>query len=148
MATTLEPNDPAQPPDLQLQANRNLGDGDPAVDCRSGTSQSEWGGVPAVNPPTFDLDQTTIDAITDFVCRWGAQPPDSPCTLGPSGDYEFLNSQFPDPGSGNVQQFCRIVESPDIFPNGDTILSARVRDTTQNPGPTKQIVVRVGTPVP
>ena len=148
VATTLKPNDPAQPPDLQLQVNRNLGNGDAVVDCRSGAAVRDWGGVPAVDPPTYVLNQTIIDAMTDFVCRWSAQAPDSPCTLGPSGDYQFLNPDFPDPGSGNVQQFCRIVESPDVFPNGDTIVTARVRDTTQNPGPTKQNVVRIATPVP
>ena len=102
-----------------------------------------WGGVPAVDPPTFELNQTLVDSITDFVCRWSVQGMDSPCTLGPSGDYQYLNSQFPDPGSGGVQQFCRTVESADTFPTGDTILSVRVRDVSGAVSAVKQIVVRV-----
>jgi len=137
VGTTLRPDNPAEPPDLQLQVSRNLGNGNSAVDCRTGNAPNQWGGVPAINPPSEELTQANIDAITDFVCRFTAQPIDSPCTLGIGGDYEFVT-----PG-GNVQQFCRIIESADIFPLGDTIVSARVRDKNKNTGPTKQVVIRV-----
>lgn len=144
VGTTLKPNDPAQPPDLQIQVNRSLGNGSAVVDCR-GIPTDQWGGVPAVNPPTLDFSQAVIDAMTDFACRFSAQASDEPCTLDASGDgNEYLTPNAP----STIQQFCRGIESADVFPTGDTIVTARVRDKAQNPGPTKQIVIRVATPTP
>jgi len=148
VGTTLNPADTSQPPSLEIQVNRTLGNGSPSVDCRSGAPARDWGGIPAVNPPTTNLTQPIIDAMTDLACRFTAQPPGEPCTFGPSGEYEYLNKESSNPVASNIRQFCRNMESAEIFPGGDTIVSVRVRDTTQNPGPTKQIVVRVGTPSP
>lgn len=138
VGTTVNPTNTSEPPDLLIQVSRNLGNGDAVVDCRSGAAASQWGGVPAINPPDENLTPATIQTMTDFACRFTAQPIDSPCTLGIGGDYEFVTE-----GVAQLQQFCRIIESSDVFPNGDTIVSARVRDKNKNIGPTKQIVIRV-----
>ena len=133
------PGDEATAPDLQLESNRSLGDGNPTVDCRSGLPTSQWGGIPGIDPPDFGGAQPIIDALTDFGCRFRASPVGSPCTLDANGNPNLLN---PNPGDSSVRQFCHLVASSDVFPSGDTLLTARVRDVGQNVGPTAQIIVR------
>ncbi|HXQ22514.1 MAG TPA: hypothetical protein VN812_12630, partial [Candidatus Acidoferrales bacterium] len=66
----------------------------------------------------------------------------------PSEEYGFvcdgLNSSCP---SGNVVstvQFCAFIGTLLEFQPGDTIVTARLRDSGGNTGPLAQIVIRIG----
>ena len=137
--------DLASLPDLQIVASRPLGDGSPAV-C---DNDPRGGGVPAVNPPDFGASPENIAVINDFACRFrdgeghpsGVGPADA-CTLFPSGDFAFVNQ-------ASTVQFCAQVSRLFAFPEGDTVLTVRLRDVLGNVGPAAQIVVRVlPTPTP
>ncbi len=151
----LLPADPAERPDLQLEASNPLlptnatGKNPVAcVDCRAPTDSCPnsdprlWGGVPAVTAPDFEGDQTTTNTMTDFACRFRiAISPDSACTLDSYGNFGFLNPY----GTQGVVQFCHRLSGAAVFPLGDTVLTARVRDSSasKNLGPPAQIVVRI-----
>jgi hypothetical protein len=145
VGTNLLPTNDATRPDLQIESNRALGDGNPTVDCRSGLPTSQWGGIPGIEPPNFADTQLITDALTDFGCRFQPAPIGSPCTLDGQGNPSLLN---PNPGDPSVHQFCHLVAGSDLFPAGDTILTVQLRDVGQNVGPTAQIVVRIATPTP
>ena len=132
-------------PDLQIEASRDLGNGSPAV-CDSGGSNA--GGVPGVDPPDFHPTTALIAAVNDFACRFvngGGQPvartSTDACTPSASSasGFGFVNSN-------STTQFCAPVTKVLEFPLGDTVLTARLQDTNATPGPTAQIVVRVGVP--
>jgi hypothetical protein len=102
-----------------------------------------------VNPPDFAASPENIAAINDFACRFrdgeghpsGVGPADA-CTLFPSGDFAFVNQ-------ASTVQFCAQVSRLFAFPEGDTVLTVRLRDVLGNVGPAAQIVVRVlPTPTP
>lgn len=145
VATTTQPTNPETRPDLQVEANRDLGGGGTLVDCRSGLPLGEWGGIPGIDPPDFGTTPGLTDVLTDFACRFQVFQPGQPCTLDGNGQASFLN---PNPTDQSVRQFCHLVDTKSSFPDGDTILTAQVLDQGQNPGPTAQIVVRVATPAP
>ncbi len=134
--------DLASLPDLQIVASRALGDGSTAV-C---DVTPPGGGVPAVDPADFSSTPAIIAAINDFACRFrdgqgnpsGVGPADA-CTLFPSGDFGFVNP-------GSTVQYCAQVSRFIAFPEGDTVLTARLRDILGNVGAEAQIVVRVQPP--
>ncbi len=141
-------------PDFQIQANRPLGDGSTEV-C-DGLAPT-FGGVPAIDPPTFD-DPTSmiVDALNDFGCRFqdsdegGSQAIGRSCT---EACLRFKDGTFGCQSGDAVVQFCSLVVSAaEEFPAGDTLLSARVignaRDLGLVAGSVEQIIVRVVPPFP
>ncbi len=152
--TSYNANDPGARPDIQILASRDLGAGDPAV-CDAplparqtlGASCGEAppavesdGGIPAIEPPNYDLaSQAVADAINDFGCRMAYNSVDSPCTLSSFGNPRYASPQ-------SQGQFCTegVLSAGDvIFPSGDTVLTARWRDSANVLGPPRQIIVRI-----
>ena len=127
------PDDPTVRPDLEIEANRDLGDGSSEVCDRR---KPKIGGIPGINPQSFAETQRISDALNDFSCRFETFiESDSSCTLDVTGDYAFMNKE-------STTQFCVIVARAYSFPVGDTLLSVRVRDVDGNPGPVKQMRIR------
>jgi hypothetical protein len=128
------PGDPSRLPDLQVEASAQLGDGSPAV-CD--------GGVPAVVPPDFGPTQLVADALNDLACHFVVSTsPRFACTQNSLGDLDFIVAQ-------TQVQFCLQVSSSLAFPDGDTVVSVRLRDIGGNLGPLYQLIARVGRgPVP
>lgn len=130
-------------PAFQIEANRPLGDGSGTV-CDN--APPVFGGVPAIDPPSFEDVPAINDILNDFGCRFtngNGEPigrtPTEGCVLFPDGDYGFI-----DPSA--QLQFCGTITRPMRFEPGDTILTARVLDISGLPGPERQIVVRVLAP--
>ncbi len=126
--------DASKRPDLQIESSRPLGDGSAAV-C--------LGGIPAVHPPDFSFSQSISDALNDFGCNFSLSMQGA-CTQNSYGQPMFL-------GSGTQAQFCAQVSRNFTIPNGDTVLTLRVRDTAGQLGPPAQIILRIGdlpTPAP
>jgi len=128
-------------PDLQIEVSRPLGNGSAAICDRSGATA---GGIPAVDPPSFDETPAVIAAVNDLSCRFvnGSDMPvartrDEACVLFPSGDFHFVS------GDSTVE-FCGFVTGVMEFPLGDTLVTVRLRDQDGNPGPRAQLVLRVG----
>jgi len=121
-------------PDLQIQASRALGDGSGAVCDRAFPND---GGVPAVEPPSFAVEQAISDAMNDLSCRFRMfLEPNFACTQDNNGNFRFASL-------GSSTQFCTLVNEAIPFPAGDTVLRVRLRDTAGNAGPVAEIVVRV-----
>jgi hypothetical protein len=132
---------PTALPDLQVEASNKLGDGSPAVCDYSGSTA---GGVPAVTP--FDFSPAEAPAINDLSCRFqdgsgafAGRDKNEACTL-------FLPTEvyhFADPSS--TIQFCGVVTDAFSFPNGDTVVAARVRDVASPPNLSaiSKIIIRV-----
>jgi hypothetical protein len=129
-------------PDLQVEVSRPLGNGSAAV-CDSSGAMA--GGVPAVDPPSFNTAQSIVDAVNDLACRFvdgSGKPgprrnPDDSCVMFISGESGFV-------GQNSTIQFCGFVNGFMEFPPGDTLVTVRLRDEGGNPGPIAQLVVRVG----
>ncbi len=126
-----DPRDPAKRPDIQLLSARALGDGSREV-C--------LGGVPAVDPPTFGPQQPIADALNDIGCNFILSSQGS-CTQNSFGQPAFL-------GSGTQAQFCLLVPRTLALPDGDTLLSVRLRDANGVVGPIRQMIIRVGNDAP
>lgn len=136
-------------PDLQMLLSRPLGDGNPAVcDIEDGSV----GGVPAIEPPVFSNDPTTVDAINDLGCRVNdgtgqtvaRTSSDQACTYSDSGQFSFVDVR-------SSAQFCLPIARAWDFPQGDTVVTARVRSVFGSFGDQQQIVVRIArslTPLP
>lgn len=131
--------------DLQIQVDHPLGNGSTAVCDRTGTSA---GGVPAIDPPTFDnLDDTLVGTMNDLSCRFldgsgspAGRPNREACVkFLPSEEYGFVSAD-------STLQFCGFVDSITRFGTGDTLVSVRLRDEDGNWGPPAQFVVRIGAP--
>lgn len=124
-------------PDLQIVASRPLGNGSSDVcDYRLPNA----GGVPAVDPPSFD----SVQVVNDLSCRFrdGADEPRGraladACVLFDNGAFGFARAD-------STVQFCALVDRAWAFPSGDTVLTVRVRDTNGNLSAVSQIVIRVG----
>ena len=132
-----DPGDPGARPDVQILANRDLGNGS-AVVCDAGPPPLLLGGVPGIDPPTFDItSQTVADALNDFGCRFDNETT-SPCTLTPREIYGFV---APD----TVNQVCTasVVGHALLFQPGDTLLTVQWRDSGGNIGLPRRLVVRV-----
>jgi len=124
------PTDPTLRPDLEIQVNRPLGDGSPAVCDRN---RPHIGGVPAIDPPSFAETQKIADALNDLSCRFEIfTESESACTMNQYEDWQFKNPE-------TTVQFCMMVARAWSFPVGKTLLSARLRDRSGNPGPIRQI---------
>ncbi len=132
------PDDPKSRPDLEIEADHDLGDGSPAVCDRS---RPKIGGIPGINPPSFAETQKIGDALNDFSCRFETFiQSDSACTKDKTEDFSFVNKE-------TTTQFCMIVARAWAFPVGETLLSVRLRDTDGNPGPVKQMRIVRGAPL-
>lgn len=134
-------------PDLQIEASNPLGNGSPAVCDRSGPSA---GGVPAIWPPNFDPTQQNINSVNDLACRFvdGEGKPAGRSALDAcvQDDFNGIGTGvygYADPSSSKIE-FCSLVDTPDQFPQGDTVLTVRLRDTDRNVGAPAQIVVHIG----
>lgn len=126
-----KPDDPTARPDLELIVSRPLGDGSPKVCDRR---RPDIGGIPAASG--FGETQTIADTLNDMACRFETfNDPESACTVDKNGDFRFASDD-------TTQQFCMIVARAWAFPEGDTIVTARVRDMKGNPGPAKKIRIR------
>ena len=127
-------------PDLQIIASRDLGNGSAAV-CD--ISQPNAGGAPGVSPPSFEATEANIKTINDFACRFrdgqglprGVTQQDA-CVQFVSGDYGFVDVD-------STLQFCGLVARTLAFPDGDTLVTVRLRDTNGFVGPSKQLIVRI-----
>ncbi len=111
-------------PDLEIQANRDLGDGSPKVCDRR---RPELGGIPKISPPGFDGGQAVADALNDFSCRFETFiESDFSCTVNKLGNYAFV-------GTDTTTQFCVIVAKSFAFRTGVTEVRVRRRDGKGNP---------------
>jgi hypothetical protein len=126
--------DPSRRPDLQIQSNRPLGDGNRAV-C-------EERGVPGIDPPDFRVTQPISDTLNDLGCHFTiATNPSAACTQNAFGVTAFLR---PDTRG----QFCLLVPPFLRFSDGDTMLTVRLRDAGGNLGAPARLLVRVGNVIP
>jgi hypothetical protein len=139
-AFNYDPGNPAARPDLQIQVSRPIGDGSVAV-CDN--TEGHFGGVPGIDPESFDGTQAISDALNDLGCRFndgtgtpGGRTQDSACVQFPDGEFHFVSSTA-------TVEFCGFISVPLRFPDGDTIVTARVRDVNGVLGPPVQIVVRI-----
>jgi len=133
------PNDPHTRPDLEIETSRDMGNGSLAV-CDK--QRPNIGGVPGISPATFAETQKVTDAINDFSCRFETFiESDSSCTMKANGDYAFVTK-------GTSTQFCMLVAHSWAFPEGETILSVRVRDVDGNPGPVARMRIKRVPPPP
>jgi hypothetical protein len=132
----VDPEDPSVRPDLQIEATRPLGNGDPGV-CTEG-------GIPGFDPPDFGPTPTVTGALNDFSCAFEvATAPRRACTAD-----VFGNAVFVTPLSG-VVQYCLLVTGEKAFPLGETTLVAQVRDVGGTVGNPKRIILRIGAePIP
>ena len=134
--------EPGGVPSLQIVASQTLGNGSPAVCDRV---LPNVGGVPAVDPPSFDDAKTVRTTVNDLSCRF----------IDGQGAHEARSC-----GDGCVRfdtgvlgckttaerQFCAVVDAALLFPPGETLLTVRVLDVEGTPGPPSQLIVRVVPP--
>jgi hypothetical protein len=126
-------NNPAKRPDLEVQVNRTLGDGSPAV-CDN--RKPKIGGIPAIDPPSFAETKEVSATLNDMSCRFETFIESAgSCTLNKQGDFSFV-------AKDTVTQFCMVVAKAWNFPVGDTLVSVRLRDSKGEPGPISQFIVR------
>jgi len=140
-----EPNSPNRP-DLQIQANRPIGNGSTTV-CDQGPAPV-GGGVPAIPTPDFTQgDQVITNTLQDFACRFSVfTTGEGACTKDVFGNN---NNVIPPPTPKGILQFCDTPDTTESFQSGDTLLTVRLRNVAGELGPTAQIIVRVGpTPTP
>ena len=128
-----DPNDINARPDLEIETNRDLGDGSPAVCDRR---RPDIGGVPGINPPSFANTKKVAEVLNDLACRFETFIESSgACTMNKQGEFSFIKPE------SNIQ-FCMIVARAWNFPQGDTLISVRLRDKEGNPGPVKTMILR------
>ena len=129
-------------PDLQIQVTRPLGDGSSLV-CDD--APPTLGGVPAINPPSFDDTPANDDRLNDLACRFidgggnkiGRVCGDSTaCVLGEDGIFGCVTADA-------TVQFCGFMGQALTFPPGDTLVTVRARDVQGNLGAPRQLLVRV-----
>lgn len=135
-------------PDLQIQVTRPLGNGSAAV-CDN--TPPILGGVPAINPPSFEDDPAIDNRLNDLGCRFvdgadrtqgrGCQE-DQACIRFDTGLFGCIDPRTATGG----RQFCAPIGTNLEFPIGDTFVTVRVRDTFGNLGPPAQLLVRVAPP--
>jgi hypothetical protein len=130
---------PGERPDVQMEADRDLGNGSPVV-CDEATMDPVIppGGIPGISPPSFDPgSQMITDALNDLGCRFDFNTTLSPCTMTASG-FGFASPL-------STVQFCSsgVVDFSYRFPLGDTLLTARWRDSGGNISPERRLIVRV-----
>ncbi|HYD48090.1 MAG TPA: hypothetical protein VEB21_07080 [Terriglobales bacterium] len=132
---SLLPLPPDNRPDLQVQSNRPLGNGSMAV-CDVG-APPQGGGIPAVDPPSYGPASAISDALNDFACRFEVRERAEACTIKTIQRVPMVISPQAE------VQYCNQVAATAAFPPGDTVLTAKVRDSSGQLGPAAQIVVRI-----
>jgi len=124
------PNDPKEQPDLQIETNRDMGNGSRDVCDRQ---RPKIGGIPGIKPANFSQTQAISDALNDFACRFETFiESDSSCTMTKNGDFSYVSKD-------SAVQFCMMIARAYQFPVGETLLTVRLRDVDGNVGPTKQM---------
>ncbi len=134
------PFDPSTLPGLQVLVSRPLGNGSAAV-CDDIVPAA--GGVPAIDPPTFNMSQAVANAVNDLSCRFKDG-------LGLRRGRDFLDA-CTTPGDGTFAfvapttsvQYCGLINEPLQFPVGDTRITVRIRDENGNLSLPRQIIVRI-----
>lgn len=137
---TTSNGDSKNPPDLQIEAANNLGNGSTAI-CDVGPAPNQpLGGVPGINPPSFDFSsEQVVAALNDLGCRFDVHTSDFPCTLSDRGNPSFVH-----PGSSTLQYCTTSVLGNELhFPPGDTLVTVQVRDDRGNIGFPQRLVIRV-----
>jgi hypothetical protein len=129
-------------PDLQIQAMRQLGDGDPRV-CDAAPPNP--GGIPAIDPPRFDDSTFVATTLNDFGCRFldGRGAPGGRSCNEENGCIAFTSGESGCVSQETRRQFCATVDSAMAFPLGDTLVTVRVRDQDGELGDAAQLIVRV-----
>jgi len=139
-------------PDLQIQATRPLGI---PTDAVCDTQEPNPGGVPAIEVPQLNPDPIACNRFNDLGCRFlngDNMPKKRTCTdatIQGMTDSTEACVRFDSGNHGcvaagdNGAQFCGFVDKYIEFLPGDTLVTARVRDTQQNLGPPAQMIVRV-----
>ena len=139
-AMSLQPGPPDGRPDLQIENTEDMGTGPTKGStqvCDTGPISAGGGGVPGINPASFDpSSQFITDALNDFACRFGVFSPGVPCTF-------VDNTGEPKLVAGGTVQFCDGVAFNAQFPLGLSILTVKLRDGFGNTGPAAQIVLHV-----
>lgn len=140
MPSTFEPG---AAPSLQVQTTRALGNGSESV-CD--VDPPAVGGVPGIDPPQLEQPNSIADALNDFGCRFTdadgnriGRTCGDPCVRLDDGEFHCVDE-------ATDRQFCASVGMPMEFPNGDTLVSVRVRDTRGALGEVAQLIVRVTPP--
>jgi hypothetical protein len=131
--------DDQSPPDMQIEATRNLGNGSSLI-CDVGPAPNQpLGGVPGINPPSFDFSSPqVVAALNDFGCRFDIHTDQFPCTNNDNGNPAFVK---PD---SSVQYCTMSVLGNELhFPRGDTLVTVQLRDTGGNIGFPQRLVIRV-----
>lgn len=125
-------------PDLQIQSNRNLGNGSAAV-CD--IEPPHPGGVPGLDPP--QLEDPPADALNDFGCRFtNGQGGQTGRSCG-EACLRFDDGEFHCKSEDTTAQFCAQVDTPMAFSDGDTLLTVRARNVHGELGPPAQIIIRI-----
>lgn len=127
-------------PDLQIQSNRSLGNGSPAV-CD--VLPPDPGGVPGIDPPSFAEGEIITDRLNDLSCRFIDGVGNQRGRNCSNGCVRFESGESGCVGGGTTAQYCALVDRNFEFPAGETLITARVRDTQGNLGPPAQLIVRV-----
>lgn len=123
-------DDPTVRGDLEIISSHSLGNGSPAVCDRH---RPEIGGIPGIQPLSFDETQKISDAINDLACRFETfTESDFSCTMNEQETYSFVDPE-------TTTQFCLIIARAYGFPEGTTELQVRMRDIDGNPGPVKRL---------
>lgn len=146
-----DPEDPSVRPDLQIQVNRPLGNGSPEV-CDN--SLPLIGGIPAIDPPDFEITDAVSAALSDLGCRFvdgqgvpGDRGPSEACTSFPDGNFGFVcgsSASLPCENGRSTVQFCSdFVVTGWGFPPGDTLVTVQLRDEAMNIGVPAQMIVRI-----
>lgn len=133
-----DPENPGARPDVQLQSRNKLGNGSTLVCDRGPAPDAPVGGVPAINPPSYDMTQAISDALNDFGCRFDVHITTADaCTKDDLGNFAFANSM-------TATQFCSVpaVGVELLFPSGDTELTVQLRDQGGNIGNQAKLIVR------
>jgi hypothetical protein len=140
-----------QAPDLQIQANRDLGNGSALV-CDGSLNPTPGvtpGGVPGINPtPGVTPDPVTVAHIfNDLGCRFATHlSTGDACTC--INDYGVCGDRQTFQNGATTVQYCTAnpggIGAELQFPSGDTLLTVQVRGSSSSiVGNPKYIVVRV-----
>ncbi len=133
-------SDPSMRPDVQIIFSRNLGNGSADV-CDKGPAPALIGGVPGIDPPSFDNpSQIITDALNDIGCRLDDNTT-APCTLNSRDVPAFYVA-------GSTSQICTagVIGSEIAFPPGDTTITVQWLDRNGNVGQQRRLVIRVNHP--
>jgi hypothetical protein len=127
-------------PDLQILADRDLGNGSTLICDHRGemNAQPPFGGIPGNLLDFNPSSQRVADALNDIGCRFVANTTADPCTKNALGNASFVHPL-------STVQFCNqaTVDGFWAVPLGDTIFAVQLRDFNGTIGQRREIVVRV-----